>query len=155
VGAALLGLAPLAAVTAGGGAVMAQEPDCGVSPTATIERGGSLAGTLIVKPRCAHPGGQVTIAVRNLGDSAMVHGVCARIQRRSDGGWRDTPWTRNQVCIQIAAITPAGETNPIQSITLPRRLTPGRFRAVLVVSGKGAADPRALGLQGIFRVVRR
>jgi hypothetical protein len=154
-GAALLalGLAVALPAAGGGGSVLARSGGCGLAAQPTIEGGGSLAGTLVVRPRCASPGDRVAIAVKNVGESAMVHGVCARIQRPSDLGWRDTAFTRNQVCIEIAAITRPGETTRIQSVELPQRLGPGRFRALLVVNEKGTSYPRTLGLQAIFRVV--
>jgi hypothetical protein len=94
--------------------------------TPNIERNGSLAGTLLVRPRCAHRGARLAIAARNLGEVAMVHGVCARVQRPSDGSWRDAAFIRNQVCIQIAAITRTGE-NQIRSLTYPGVSLPGAF----------------------------
>jgi hypothetical protein len=153
----LLALAAATAVggVAGGGSASAHEGGCGLAPLPTIERGGPLAGTLLAKPGCAHPGERLRISVRNAGRSAMVHGVCARLQRPSDRGWRDTALTRNQVCIQIAAITRPGETTRIQSIELPQPFRFGRLRALLVVNEKTTTDPRRVGLEAIFRVIPR
>jgi hypothetical protein len=153
-GSALAAVAVVVGVV-GGGPASAHEGGCGLAPLPTTERSGSLAGTLLARPRCAHPGERLRITVKNRGDSAMVHGVCARLQRPSERGWRDTALTRNQVCIQIAAITRPGQGSQIQSIELPRALRPGRLRALLVVSEKAATDPRRLGLESIFRVVPR
>ena len=150
-----LAVAAAVAVESGGGSAVAHAGGCGLAALPTVEGGGSLAGTLLVRRRCAHPGERLTIAVKNVGRSAMVHGVCARIQRPSDRGWRDTAFSRNQVCIQIAAITRPGQTNRIRSIRLPRRLGPGRMRALLVVNVKTTTQPRRIGLEAIFRLVRR
>ena len=150
-----LGVAAPDPHAAGGESQAGERSWSGMAQHSTIERSGSLAGTLVVRPRCATPGDRVTIAVRNVGDSAMVHGVCTRLQRPSDRGWRETALTRNQVCIQIAAITRPGETNRIQSIQFPQRLRPGRLRALLVVTEKTTTDPRRVGLEAIFRAVRR
>jgi hypothetical protein len=129
---------------------------CPVAQDPTIERNGELAGTLIVRPRCARPGEELAVSARNSGRRTMEHGACAGVQRHTRSGWRDASeevFGGPPVCIALLVVTEPGSSSSLSPIRLPRDIRPGLFRAVHTVYTSIRGQRHGLLLDAIFRVL--
>jgi hypothetical protein len=103
------------AESARGGPTVTEPRVAQVIPSEDIERGGGLAGTLLVRPRKVEAGDEIAVAVRNDGGQTMGFGYGFMVQRLSDGSWRD---------VTLKALGIDQVTVPAPSSTLnPARLT--------------------------------
>jgi hypothetical protein len=127
-----------------------------------VVRNGKLGGRLIVEPRHVMAGGNIGIAVENVGTVPIYYGPEAQAQRRVAGGWVNANKAVFGQDRQLAAVlwsVPTGQTagpNHVglaDRIELPRGLEAGTYRLIRKVSG----DQRSLGqphvrLRASFRV---
>jgi hypothetical protein len=89
---------------------------------------------LTLERRRGGPGSVMELTIENRGDERLEFGVAYRLERRTEGGWR---WlNRDAAFILILKVIPPGERE-IEQITLPRDLSPGRYRIVKSFSVAG------------------
>lgn len=128
----------------------------------TIERRGPLAGTVAAIPSVARPGQDVGVVVINEGESPLRYGLDLRLARQTPNGWEDATHdiygmgSSGARAIQIT-VPPGGRSGPRPAglehkVPLREDASPGRYRILLVATGRGGA---AITLQGTFRVVPR
>lgn len=121
----------------------------------------ALAGRLLVQPPTQQPGETIRIAVKNTGRVGMLYTSCNRVQRLTEGGWRDATeevfGTKHPACVDIGLIARPGETRShrLDRIPLPHGLEPDTYRVRKRVTAhrrNARSGPRGLGLTGRFEV---
>ena len=120
-----------------------------------VVRNGQLVGQLIIEPSSAKQGGQVRVAVRNLGRLPIYYGLDNLIQRRTGHGWKNANeaayGTRDPRFPAILLTAEPGYTagpahnGLVDQVPLPSSLPPGRYRITKDVNAnhRFVGPPRA------------
>jgi hypothetical protein len=123
-----------------------------------------FGGRLVVAPRIAEPGEELTVRVRNTGSLRMYYGACTGVQvavrraRRWVSANKDVFGRVRIACVGILYSAPPGGEGPKlggreKSIALPLDLESGEYRLVVDVhSGPLRQPAHRLRLFGRFRV---
>jgi Big-like domain-containing protein len=166
----IVGLVGLAAY--GGGEIRAgsgQQADSNATISSTvrekntIECNGRLAGTLVLEPTVVEPGGEVRVAVKNVGEVTIYYGLGNRVERRVNRRWEDATedvyGTRHPGVRRILLSARPGKRagpryneNLVDRIPLPRDLAPGTYRVIKRANGDPRHQPPRLKLEATFEV---
>jgi hypothetical protein len=128
----------------------------------TIECNGKLAGTLVLVPAVVEAGGEIRVAVKNVGELTIYYGLDNRVQRRVDRRWKDATrdfyGTRYPGVRRILLSAPPGKragpryNDLVDRIPVPANVKPGTYRVVKQVSGNDRLRPPHAKLDATFEV---
>lgn len=104
-----------------------------------VERAEGLAGTIVVVPSSVEAGGELRIAVRNVGRLPLAFGLGNRLERRGGGGWRDVTERfyggEQPIRDRLVIVEPGRREQPSEPIPVPAGLEAGSYRIVKRVHG--------------------